>query len=180
MSDFDLAIPIILKHEGGWCDTPGDPGGETVFGWSMRTILSLGLTPADLGLNISAFTPGCLKGASVEACKKLYKIHFWDKIGCGNIYDQDVATKIFDASINMGIKRGSLLAQKAANACGKSLVVDGSLGSKSYAAINSCTPKTYIAAYAAEMSNFYLDLIAAKPELAKFKKNWLRRAQWGV
>ena len=36
MSAFELAIPIVLKHEGGFADNPADPGGATNFGISLR------------------------------------------------------------------------------------------------------------------------------------------------
>lgn len=180
MSSFDLAIPVIMHHEGGWVNDPADSGGETNFGWSMRTILQLGLTPKDLGINAESFSPGSLKLADRVKCQELYRIHFWNKVGCGNITDQTVATKVFDASVNIGPQRACKLAQQAANACGQSVSVDGDLGPKSYKAINSIESKTFMEAYAKEMSDFYLGLIATKPKLAKFKKNWLGRASWGV
>jgi lysozyme family protein len=184
MSDFSAAIPVIMAHEGSptnfWVDDPDDPGGETVWGWSMRTIKHLGLTPADLGLPHANFFPGCLKQVSKATCESLYKKYFWNQGGYYNVTDQTAATKMMDAAVNMGPKRCAELAQKACNALGSSLTVDGSLGPKSFSAINSHAPESFIRAFAEEMAAFYERIIIKNPALAKFRKNWLRRAKWGV
>jgi len=184
MSKFEDAIPVIMAHEGTdtnfWVDDPADPGGETVWGWSMLTIKKLGLTPQDLGLPQLVFTPGCLKAVSKQTCQSLYRKFFWNQLGYQNVADQTAATKMMDAAVNMGPKRAAEFAQRACNALGAALDVDGSLGTKSWAAINACDSEDFVRAYADEMSAYYLRIIARNPSLAKFQKNWLRRAQWGV
>lgn len=184
MSTFENAIQTVMAHEGTdtnfWVNDEADLGGETVWGWSMLTIKRLGLSPRDLGLNQDTFTNGCLKNVSKAKCQELYKTYFWDKYGYGAINDQTVATKIFDFSVNAGPGNSAKVAQKAANACGLNVIVDGSLGQKSFAAINTIDPKTYLKALADEMTNYYLAIIKARPANAKFKTNWLKRAQWGV
>jgi len=181
-STFEAAIPVIMSHEGTptnfWVNDPADPGGETVWGWSMRTILALGLTPRDLGLPQSTFTPGSLREVSKATCERLYKAHFWNKYGYGRAADQTVATKLMDAAVNMGPKRAAELAQRAANGLGASLEVDGSLGDLSFAAINACEPRAFIQALAGEMAGYYDRIIARNPDLAKFRKAWMRRAAW--
>lgn len=184
MAKFEAAIPEILAHEGTdtnfWVNDPADPGGETVWGWSIRTIKELGLTPGDLGLQLRTFQPGCLKLVSKATCASLYKRFFWDKYGYGSVADQTAATKMFDAAVNMGPKRAAEFAQRACNALGGTLLVDGGLGPKSYLAINACDPEAFVRAYGAEMTAYYLKIIDRNPALGKFQKTWLRRAQWGV
>lgn len=184
MSSFEQAIPVIMAHEGTptnfWVDDPADPGGETVWGWSMLTIKRLGLKPRDLGLPYDDFFPGCLKTVSRATCEHLYLVYFWLKYGYQNVADQTAATKMMDAAVNMGPKRAAEFAQRAANSLGAQLKVDGALGPKSFAAINNCDPKAFVQAYAGEMAAYYLRTIERTPSLGKFKKNWLRRAEWGV
>jgi lysozyme family protein len=36
MSNFDLAVEFVLRHEGGLVHNPHDPGGTTNFGISQR------------------------------------------------------------------------------------------------------------------------------------------------
>jgi lysozyme family protein len=40
MASFDLFLPTLLKHEGGYVDDPEDPGGETNKGVTMDTFCS--------------------------------------------------------------------------------------------------------------------------------------------
>lgn len=184
MSKFEDAIPVIMAHEGTptnfWVDDPADPGGETVWGWSMLTIKRLGLTPADLGLPYSTFFPGCLKQVSKATCEALYRKYFWNQWGYGNVADQVAATKMMDSAVNMGPKRAAEFAQRACNTLGASLSVDGSLGAKSWAAINACNPEDFVRAFADEMAAYYERIILRNPALAKFRKTWLRRSTWGV
>ncbi len=182
MSDFNKAVEVILAHEGTdtnhWVDDARDPGGETIWGWSMLTIKKLGLIPSDLGLNIPSFVPGCLKAVSKDVCKQLYKTYFWEKYGYGKITDDTVATKIFDCSVNCGPSRAHKMAQAAANKLGCRLVEDSSLGQLSFAGINACEPKAYVAAYAAQMLAYYNAIVAARPSLSVFLNNWTKRAGW--
>lgn len=35
--NFRRALPLVLKHEGGWADHPKDPGGATMKGVTLAT-----------------------------------------------------------------------------------------------------------------------------------------------
>ncbi len=37
-SNFDRALPLVLKHEGGYVDHPRDPGGATNLGVTIGTL----------------------------------------------------------------------------------------------------------------------------------------------
>lgn len=174
MSTFEDAIPIILAHEGGWVSNPADPGGETNYGISTLIIEREGITNEDLGLPPGR-EPGWLKALSVDAAKSIYKRLFWDKYGYGQIEDQKAATKVFDCSVNCGPGRAHVFAQDVAG-----VHVDGILGPVSYAAINAIEPQSFVNAFGAEMASYYNNLVAKKPTLAIFLRNWLRRAAWGT
>jgi lysozyme family protein len=184
MAKFEDAIPVIMAHEGTdklfWVHDPADLGGETVWGWSMLTIKRLGLTPQDLGLPHRDFFPGCLKAVTKQTCQQLYRKYFWNQYGYYNVVDQVAATKMMDAAVNMGPKRAAEFAQRACNTLGASLSVDGSLGPKSWAAINACDPVEFVRTYGDEMAAYYKRIVEARPLNGKFLKNWLRRAAWGV
>lgn len=184
MSTFEAAIPVIMAHEGtdknNWVDNPNDPGGETIWGWSMLTIKKLGLSPRDLGLDQDTFTKGCLRAVSKQRCQELYRKYFWEDYGYGHVIDQNLATKIFDAAVNMGPKHAAEFAQRAANGLGAKLVVDGSLGPASIAAINALDGLAMRKAYADQMTAYYLAIIKANPKLKEFQNNWLQRAKWGI
>ncbi len=176
MADFDKAIPVILKHEGGWVDNPADPGGETNFGISMLMVRREGMTPAQLG--IPNFDPGCMKLMTVDTAKSIYRKLFWDKPGYGRVTDDVVATKIFDCAVNCGPSRAHAMAQRAATSLGHVCKDDGILGAISIAAINSCDPKQFLAAMADQMLTYYKAIVARSPSLGIFLRNWTKRAGW--
>jgi len=180
MSNFEQAVQVVLAHEGTpenfWVDDPVDPGGETVWGWSMSTIKTLNLTPRDLGLNLEAFVPGCLKGVTRDTCAELYRRFFWQKYGYGYLDDQRVATKVFDAAVNIGPVRAHVRAQQVAQAP----IVDGVIGPMTIGAINRMEAGRFVAAYSNALEVYYRGLVQAKPPLGKFLANWLKRAQWGL
>jgi lysozyme family protein len=62
---FDEAFDVLIGHEGGYVNHPGDPGGETKFGISKRAY------PA---LDIKALTLG--------QAKAIYRRDYWIPAGC--------------------------------------------------------------------------------------------------
>lgn len=180
MADFNKSIEVILKHEGTptnhWVCDPRDPGGETQWGISMLFIKNEKITPQELG--IANFNPGCLKAVTLDTVKNIYKKYFWDRYHYEKINDNNVATKIFDAAVNMGPKRGHILAQRAANDCGQKISIDGIIGPKTIEAINNCQPSEFLNQMIVQMSNYYNNLVKQKPQLQCFLKNWLYRAKW--
>lgn len=129
MADFNAAIEIILRREGGArvTDHPQDKGGLTKFGISQR---------AHPHLDIIKLTK--------DDAKALYKQGCWDKIQGDFITDQAMAEEIFDSAVNMGVHQASCLAQLAANtvcllqvtAARPPLIVDGNIGPKTVKALD--------------------------------------------
>jgi lysozyme family protein len=165
MSDFNLAIGPVLQHEGGLVDHPSDPGGLTNFGISKKWADSQGL---------------CLdiKNLTVDQAKELYKKYFWDPYPYHEIADQKVATKSFDMAVNMGAIQAHKLIQRAVANCGLEITIDGQLGPKSVALINSIPAPQMLSSIVQRQRNFYIALATQKPSLAVFLKGWLRRADW--
>jgi lysozyme family protein len=181
VSDFDRAVVVVLKHEGGWVSNPADPGGETNFGISSLFIVNEKLTAEDLGIDPATFLkPGYLKPMTVDTAKALYRRCFWDRFEYGNIADQLAATKVFDSAVNCGPVRSHMFAQRASTRIGHPATPDGILGPMTLAAINACAPQPFVAAFADEMRQYYETLVANRPALAEFESNWLKRARWGL
>jgi lysozyme family protein len=182
MSSFGPAIAVVLRHEGGWVDDPDDLGGETNYGISSLIIKRENISPAYLGLNPDTQGQrGWLRPLSVEAASRVYERLFWDRYGYKAILDQTVATKVFDCAVNCGPARAHAMAQRAAAVVsGAQVTADGIMGPKTIAAINACQPAAFVAAFAQQMRNHYEAIIQARPQNAKFRANWLRRAAWGT
>jgi lysozyme family protein len=135
-----------------------------------------GLQPEDLGLK--DFAPGSFHHLTEETSRSLYKRCFWERYGYERIDNQDCATKVFDAAVNMGPHSAHLLAQKACNCGNGILVVDGILGQRTVDAINSCDPQWWLKSMACQMAGYYRTLVIQRPTLLKYLHAWLHRASW--
>mgnify|MGYP001580414909 CR=1 FL=1 len=166
MAAFDLAIRVVLAHEGGLADNPNDPGGVTNFGISAKAYPSLG---AD---RIRALTQ--------EEAVAIYKRDWWDGRGYDQIRDQAVATKIFDMSVNMGFTTTVRLVQRALNYLlrkPKEVTADGVMGPETLGAINGLDPELLVLTLRAYHCLRYVELVEGPDlRLETFAKTWLRRA----
>ena len=178
MALFDKSILVLLQHEGGLVDHPADAAGITNFGISLRFLKEYPhVGDFDNDGDVDAED---IKNMTIDDAKKIYKELWWDKYKYGNIVDQTIATKVFDASVNMGSKRAHKLLQAALNkAFGLKLTVDGILGPASIGVVNACTDDTeqlLLTAYCNQMWSFYQNIIAHNPKLKVFEKGWKNRA----
>jgi lysozyme family protein len=169
MSSFDLAIPTVLRHEGGLVDNPNDPGGITNYGVSLRWLKSKGLA-GDLNHDGDVNAKD-IKIMTQDEAKTFYHTYWWDAYKYGLIDAQLVATKIFDSAVNMGAPRAHQFAQAIVGT-----VQDGNIGPKTLAEINAMPSLKFIVAYQERMAQFYRNLVATNPKRQEFLKGWLARA----
>ena len=174
MSSFDLAIPHVLRHEGGWVDDPDDPGGATNYGISLRFAKHEGLDFDGDG-DVDADD---VRGLTQAQAGEVYRERFWDRYGYEAIRDQRVAAKVFDTCVNVGPVRAHRFLQRALCAVGQSVEVDGACGPKTIAATNAADPARLMVELIREQANFYRTLAELKPRLAKFLRGWMVRARW--
>jgi lysozyme family protein len=169
MSTFELAIPTILRHEGGLVDNPNDPGGITNYGVSLRWLKSKGLA-GDINHD-GDVNAADIKLMTRDEAMAFYRTFWWNQYQYGLITAQAVATKIFDAAVNMGAPRAHSLAQ------GVLLVKqDGIFGPKTFGELNAMPSLKFIVAYQEAMAQFYRRLVLLDPRRQEFLKGWLNRA----
>lgn len=159
MADFTPAFKFLLPHEGGYTHDPNDPGGETKYGLSKRAYPQL---------DIAALT--------VDDAQRIYARDYWFPYPYSQIQVQEIASKIFDLTVNMGAHQSHTLAQRACNRFGCALVEDGKLGAISIHAINDIDPTQLLYAIREEARAYYLELVKKRPSSSKFLKGWLARA----
>jgi lysozyme family protein len=177
MADFKQAIPIILAHEGGakYSNIPGDKGGPTKWGITQETLSRW---------RCRNVFPKDVRTLTEKEARAIYRAYYWTLCRCEDIRDQTVATKVFDIAVNLGVHRRGIdaaeLLQRAVNYCAPSnkISVDGVIGSRTIQLVNLCRPDCLLDALCMEQRNYYLELIAANPSQEKFRKGWLRRAEW--
>lgn len=163
MARFSEAIPIILKHEGGFVNHPSDPGGATnrgiTFKLFKRYAVSLGLNP----------TVEDLKNLTEEQAEEIYFQEFWQPMKGDEIESQQIANIVFDGFVNMG-GRALKLFQKEAG-----VTPDGKIGPITLSIVNNSNETVLFTGYKDARIDYYKRLVDRKPQLGVFLKGWLNR-----
>lgn len=168
MANFDDALKVILIHEGGskFTDNPNDPGGATKYGISLRFLKEQGVD-IDHDGDIDADDVKNLTEADEE---RLYGAFFWAPMHCDS-FAQPVASKLVDVAVNVGTRRGTILAQQAA--C---VHPDGLLGPQTIRGIIAMPPALFIENLCRMQQDFYEGIVAKNPKSAEFLEGWKVRA----
>ena len=149
--NFDDIIEEVLKHEGGYVHDPTDLGGETHWGITKR------------------FYPDVdIKNLTKEDAKKIYYDDYWVKNKVSKL-PNNLKHIFFDMCINQGRGTAVKVLQRACNAKGADLTVDGGFGPSTMKAIKKYKPCD-------NRVKHYYDLVNKKPEQEKFLFGWFRRA----
>jgi lysozyme family protein len=177
MANFNLAIPHILEHEGGYVNNKRDPGGATKYGISLRYLQKRGdlLGDFDGDGDVDADDIAAMTRPMAVA---VYESGFWLPNRLRDVKSQLLATKIFDMAVNMGSKQAWKLVQRSLTANGQGCVDDGVVGPKTIAALNALEKVDYsvLVTLREKQKFFYAGILATRPELRVFELGWFRRA----
>ena len=181
---FDTAFFKLMFWEGGgvFHKVPGDQGGATNYGISLRFLKSLPLDESDVDRD-GHVTEADIKALTDFTAKAFYRKHFWLHYQLGEIEREPVATKLLNIFVNMRGQTAARVAQRALASCGiHDVKEDGYLGPLSFAAINEITcsdslTAMYLAALRAHQESIYRLICAADPTQNKFLNGWIRRAR---
>lgn len=175
MSCFDVAIQSVLQNEGGFVNDPQDSGGATKYGISLKWLSSLTLEPEIAHLDQNG--NGVIDAEDIAALTRnhaveLYRHYFWEPHRYERIRNQQIATKVFDFSVNVGSHASHSCLQWALRATGqKEINIDGILGEYTINAANDSDFRVLLAALRSEIASYYRSL--KKPH---FEAGWLKRA----
>jgi lysozyme family protein len=169
VSTFELAIPTIIRHEGGFVNNVNDPGGATKFGVSLRWLKQQGLAGDinhDGDIDIED-----IKALTLATAEGFYRTKWWDAYQYGNIAAQMTATKVFDMSVNLGPPRAHKMLQQAVG-----VNQDGVLGAKTFGEVNALPSTKTIVTLQGLQAAFYRRLVELNPARQPFLEGWLNRA----
>jgi lysozyme family protein len=167
MADFKPAFLFTLQHEDSTRSgkVTEDAGGRTRFGIAEKF-------HADLP---EQFFTGPAEDALIEA-EKIEEREYWDTLRLGEVENQNVANKIFDMSVNMGVRQAAVYAQRAANSPVQQLKEDGNIGPKTLAAVNAIDPQIFYGLLCQFSAWHYRHIAANNPAQAVNLAGWLKRA----
>jgi lysozyme family protein len=171
VSNFYLAIQKVLTQEGFFSNDPRDSGGATKYGISLRFLKGIGQIDGDIDLDGDVDIDDIKKMSEKEAVA-IYKKYWWEKYRYERIISQEISTKIFSLSVNMGHTQAHKCAQRAIRAATINKIEDdGILGEITIGAINKAKPDILLASIKSEAAGFYRSL--NKPY---YINGWLNRA----
>lgn len=182
MADFSQAFAKTMVNEGGYSNDSADRGGETYRGISRVFFPNWSGWPIVDGWKQSGSPPSSLDGnANLQGqVAAFYRVQFWNRVDGDQIANQDLANKLFDMAVNMGVGQAVKILQEMLNVVfDANLTVDGGFGSKSLAAItglNLTQQATLLNAIRVDQGNFYLQLVRNNASQRVFIGGWLRRA----
>lgn len=171
MADFKTAFLFALQHEDSTHagKVTVDAGGRTRFGIAEKFHPNL---PEE-------FFTGPAEDALAEA-EKIEQREYWDRMRLAEVQNQNVANKLFDMGVNMGVRQAAVYAQRAANSLviGKGkLVEEGEIGPKTLAAINGADPIACYQALCELSAAHYRHVAAVNPAQAVNLVGWKKRAE---
>jgi hypothetical protein len=156
LGNFHKAIKFVMKNEGGVSDEVQDSGGVTNFGISQKSYPDLDI-----------------ENLTREDAIEIYRQDFWQPY---QDFEDRLATKIFDLSVNMGHKRAVQILQRALQCLGAKVVDDGVLGPITKQAIELANVEMLLTAIKSEAAGVYRNLAAINTSQGKFLNGWLKRA----
>lgn len=145
-----------------------DPVTGECSNWGISLKWLRGLKPFATADDIKALTK--------EGATYLYAKYFWEPAHLDLLAGQKIASKVFDAEVNMGHSQGTRLLQ-----AGLGVHVDGMLGPLTAAACNAQDPETTYAAFVRCAADRYQKIRDAQVEeygqevADKNLKTWLDR-----
>jgi lysozyme family protein len=157
MADFNTAVVLTLRHEGGYVNDSNDAGGATNMGIEQRDVP---------GIPIQTLT--------VAQAIEYYQEHFWNPLYNG-ITSQDLASKLFDMGVLFGVKTAVMLLQQMTTFKKMSLTIDGEFGPNTLTAVNASDPAALLALFKNRLVLHARSLVAAHPTDQEFLEGWLTR-----
>lgn len=181
MANFDEAIQVVLKHEGGLVDDKDDVGGITNYGISLSYLEKERLSGKmmdEIDFNRNDYIDSeDIRHLPLEAAKSVYKTFWWNRYGYSLIEDQELATCIFDIAINIGPRRCHVIFQEAINhfLTGMKIKEDGLLGKITLSKANGMSSSALLSVFKTMVGDFYKEKCRENPNRAKYLRGWLNR-----
>ena len=200
MADFATAYAPLARFEGGWCNVPGDRGGETYAGiarnffpgWAGWPLIDRAKAHVSFREGTRAFSRHLATLPELgELVQSWYRTEWWDRLGLGSL-PQALAGEIFEQAVNLGKSGAGKKVQLVCNAFNYSratgrplfddLVVDGAIGPKTLKALTllvarRSSEEALVRALNHMQGAHYVEMAARRPSQRKFVDGWMNRTR---
>jgi lysozyme family protein len=150
--NFDAALQLVLKHEGGYVNHPEDPGGETNMGITVAVARAAGYT-------------GPMVSLPMDVVRQIYLDRYWKVVQADDL-PPAARYAVFDAAVNSGPRQAVVWLQRALG-----VADDGVIGPRTLAAANAANPEVLRARMVAQRLRFLTGLRT----FGTFGAGWVRR-----
>jgi lysozyme family protein len=154
--NFDHALALVLRLEGGFVDHPADPGGATKHGITRETLERARGRPVSVEE---------VRALGADEAAIIYRRLYWDAVRA-DAFPAGLDLAVFDGALHSGPLRAAALLQRVLG-----VPEDGIVGPVTLAAARSADPAAVVVAFARERLRF-LQGLAAWPV---FERGWRRR-----
>ena len=187
MTKFETAYNLILEYEGGYSNDPVDMGGETYKGIARRYSKTWAGWMLIDSLKSDEHFPAVLINNKVltQMVMKHYREKYCDVLLLDDVISNELATELFDISVNMGPHRAGKFLQIALNVMNRNeknyfdLVEDGVVGKKTIDALKiyftKDTHEFLINIINILQGHHYIQFMRKSPEQERFARGWLKR-----
>lgn len=158
MTNFDQALAVILRHEGGYVDHPDDPGGATNLGITHKTLAAWRGRPV---------TKAEVRALTRAEAAQIYRANYWNAVN-GDSLPPGVDLVVFDMAVNAGVSRASKMLQRLVY-----VEDDGHIGPMTLSAVARMGAAALINGYSSARMDHYRSL----HHWNKFGKGWTRRTE---
>lgn len=156
--NFNPAMEILFRHEGGYSNHPKDPGGPTKYGITMKNLQRWEKRKVSIR---------DVKNVTKEKARRIYKSWYWDKVKADQM-PSGVDYVVFDFGVNAGPSRSAKTLQKTLG-----VSVDGIIGPQTLGAIRKKPSSFIINDFSKRRLSFYRGLRTFK----YFGRGWTRRTK---
>lgn len=150
--NFDQAFHRLLGHEGSYSNHPSDPGGETMWGVTIKVARAHGYN-------------GPMAEMPVSTAKAIYRDLYWDAVRADEM-PSPIRYPLFDAAVNSGVRQSVKWLQSAIGAS-----ADGAIGPQTMRLVNEANPDQVVRKMVGERLRF----MASLSTWPAFSRGWTRR-----
>jgi len=165
MALFDVIFEIIVGEEGGFDNTPSDPGN-----WTGGSVGAGMLNGTNWGISAAAFPNEDIRNLTQAQAKAIYLGTYWTPCSCDKL-PPSLALMTFDAAVNNGCERAREWLQAALG-----VATDGVVGPETLAALASALAQPGgDASLSAEFLARRVDFMGGLKTWQTFGLGWSRR-----
>lgn len=155
--NFTSSLDRVLKHEGGYSNDAGDPGGATM--WGITHI------DYDAYRKLKGENPQDVRKMTITERDEIYKKKYWTGGRCDDL-PSGVDYCVFDGAVNSGVSQSAKWLQRALG-----VTVDGHIGDQTLLAAQQAEPSDLIRSMCDQRRKFLQSL----KTFSRFGKGWMTR-----